>query len=325
MTSTPRILLVDDDTALLRLLEMRLQASGYDISCAESGEQALDQIRLHSFDLVLTDLRMDGMDGLTLFSCIQQEQPDLPVIIITAHGSIPEAVEATQKGVFGFLSKPIDKDHLLDTVRAALHSSQRQRDQSWRAGIISHSARMEQVLDQAQRVAASDVSVLITGPSGSGKELVARAIHRASSRADKPFIALNCGALPEQLLESELFGHAKGAFTGAVNQHDGLFRAAQGGTLFLDEIGDMPLALQVKLLRVLQDRTVRPVGSTQSMPVDVRIISATHHDLEAAMLSQEFREDLYYRLNVVNLELPPLRERPEDIPLLARHFLTQDR
>jgi two-component system response regulator GlrR len=323
MTSTPRILLVDDDTALLRLLEMRLQASGYEISCADSGEQALEQIRQHSFDLVLTDLRMDGMDGLTLFSHIRQEQPDLPVIIITAQGSLPEAVEATQKGVFGFLSKPIDEDHLLDTVRAALHSSQRQRDQSWRAGIISHSARMEQVLDQAQRVAASDVSVLITGPSGSGKKLVARAIHQASSRADKPFIALNCGALPEQLLESELFGHAKGAFSGAVNQHDGLLLAAQGGTLFLDEISDMPLALQAKLLRVLQDRAVRPVGSTQSMPVDVRIISATHHDLEAAMLSREFREDLYYRLNVVNLELPPLRERPEDIPLLARHFLTQ--
>jgi two-component system response regulator GlrR len=182
---------------------------------------------------------------------------------------------------------------------------------------------MEQLLDQAQRVAASDVSVLITGPSGSGKELVARAIHQASARADQPFIAINCGALPEQLLESELFGHTKGAFTGAVNQHEGLFRAAQGGTLFLDEIGDMPVALQVKLLRVLQDRTIRPVGSTQSTPVDVRIISATHRDLEAAMLSQEFREDLYYRLNVVNLELPPLRERPEDIPLLARHFLTQ--
>ncbi|GAA0786935.1 sigma 54-interacting transcriptional regulator [Marinobacterium sediminicola] len=323
MTSTPNILLVDDDTALLKLLEMRLQASGYEISCAESGEEALGLIRQYSFDLVLTDLRMDGMDGLTLFSRIQQEQPDLPVIIMTAHGSIPEAVEATQKGVFGFLSKPIDKQHLLDTVRAALKSSQRNLDQSWRASIISHSDRMEQILDQAQRVAASDVSVLITGPSGSGKELVAKAIHKASARGDKPFVAINCGALPEQLLESELFGHTKGAFTGAVNQHEGLFRAAQGGTLFLDEIGDMPITLQVKLLRALQERTIRPVGSTQSVPIDVRIISATHRNLESAMLSQEFREDLYYRLNVVNLELPPLRERPEDIPLLARHFLSQ--
>eukprot|EP01155_Anaeramoeba_flamelloides_P051495 Anaeramoba_flamelloidesc42428_g1_i4.p1 GENE.c42428_g1_i4~~c42428_g1_i4.p1 ORF type:complete len:208 (-),score=31.48 c42428_g1_i4:5-628(-) len=206
MTSTPHILLVDDDTALLRLLEMRLQASGYQISSAESGEEALSLVRQHSFDLVLTDLRMDGMDGLTLFSRIQQEQPDLPVIIITAHGSIPEAVEATQKGVFGFLSKPIDKQHLLDTVRAALSNSQRSQDQSWRTGIISHSDRMEQVLDQAQRVAASDVSVLITGPSGSGKELVAKAIHKASARGDKPFVAINCGALPEQLLESEQEG-----------------------------------------------------------------------------------------------------------------------
>eukprot|EP01155_Anaeramoeba_flamelloides_P051493 Anaeramoba_flamelloidesc42428_g1_i12.p1 GENE.c42428_g1_i12~~c42428_g1_i12.p1 ORF type:complete len:292 (-),score=43.78 c42428_g1_i12:7-882(-) len=281
MTSTPHILLVDDDTALLRLLEMRLQASGYQISSAESGEEALSLVRQHSFDLVLTDLRMDGMDGLTLFSRIQQEQPDLPVIIITAHGSIPEAVEATQKGVFGFLSKPIDKQHLLDTVRAALSNSQRSQDQSWRTGIISHSDRMEQVLDQAQRVAASDVSVLITGPSGSGKELVAKAIHKASARGDKPFVAINCGALPEQLLESELFGHTKGAFTGAVNQHEGLFRAAQGGTLFLDEIGDMPITLQVKLLRALQERTIRPVGSTQNVPVDVRIISATHRNLES--------------------------------------------
>ncbi|MBP0047968.1 sigma 54-interacting transcriptional regulator [Marinobacterium sp. AK62] len=323
MTSTPHILLVDDDTALLKLLEMRLKASGYSTDCAESGEDALAMINQQSFDLVLTDLRMDGMDGLTLFSRIQQEQPDLPVIIITAHGSIPEAVEATQKGVFGFLSKPIDKQHLLDTVRAALNSSQRQQDQTWREGIISHSGPMSEVLDQAHRVAASDVSVLITGPSGSGKELVARAIHKASARADQPFVAINCGALPEQLLESELFGHTKGAFTGAINQHSGLFRAAQGGTLFLDEIGDMPLALQVKLLRALQERVIRPVGSTESIPIDVRVISATHRDLEAAMLSQEFREDLYYRLNVVNLELPPLRERPEDIPLLARHFLTQ--
>ena len=265
---------------------------------------------------------MDEMDGMALFKQIQQSWPGLPVVIITAHGTIPEAVAATQQGVFGFLTKPIDKVQLLDTVRAALVSAERRQDSAWRDDIITSSPIMQQMLDQAHRVAASDVSVLITGPSGSGKELMAKAIHRASRRADKKFVAINCGALPEQLLESELFGHIKGSFTGATANHQGLFQAADGGTLFLDEIGDMPMTLQVKLLRVLQEKVVRPVGSVESKPVDVRVISATHRNLDQAMLSEEFREDLYYRLNVVNFELPALRERAEDIPLLARHFLT---
>jgi two-component system response regulator GlrR len=323
MNRTPHLLLVDDDTALLKLLKMRLQAQDYHISTAESGQEALQRLSGDTVDLVITDLRMDHMDGMALFEQIQRRRPELPVIIMTAHGSIPEAVSATQRGVYAFLTKPIDRDQLLDTVRSALQSNARRQDQEWRAGIIGTSPAIESLLLQAQRVAESDVSLLITGASGSGKECFAKAIHKASRRANKAFVAINCGALPEQLLESELFGHTKGAFTGAITQHRGLFQAAHGGTLFLDEIGDMPQPLQVKLLRVLQERMVRAVGSTESVPIDVRIISATHRNLEQAIEAQEFREDLYYRLNVVNLDLPPLRERPEDIPLLARHFLSK--
>ena len=317
----PHILLVDDDASLLKLLSMRLSASGYQISCAESAEEALEVLS-EKIDLLVTDLRMEGMDGMALFKQVQRLYPQLPVIIITAHGSIPEAVTATQQGVFGFLTKPIDRDQLMQTIEAALASTSRSEGE-WRNNIISRSHTMEQLLQEAEQIAGSDVSVLITGASGSGKELLANAIHKASSRCKKPFIAINCGALPEQLLESELFGHSKGAFTGAVNKHEGLFQAANGGTLFLDEIGDMPTPLQVKLLRVLQERHIRPVGSTDTIDVDVRVISATHRDLEQAMQDKSFREDLFYRLNVLNLHLPPLKNRPEDIPPLARHFVEQ--
>lgn len=322
--NTAHLLLVDDDPSLLKLLGMRLESCGYRVSAVESGERALALIEQHHPDLVLTDLRMDGMDGMALFGEIQSRYPGLPVIMLTAHGSIPEAVSATRQGVFGFLTKPIDRDELLGLVEEALSRAAPDRSGArarWRDGIVTRSSAMEQVLDQAGRVGASDVSVLISGPSGSGKELMARALHRASRRAERPFVAINCGALPEQLLESELFGHARGAFTGAVSAHEGLFRAADGGTLFLDEIGDMPISLQIKLLRVLQERQIRPLGSTQNVEVDVRILSATHRDLNAAMAAGSFREDLYYRLNVVNLRLPSLSERPEDIPLLAQHYL----
>jgi two-component system response regulator GlrR len=319
MSYRPLILLVDDDPSILKLLSLRLTSSGYRVNTATSGQEALSSLDQVKPDLILSDLQMDGMGGMELFHAIQQRDPVLPVVIITAHGSIPDAVDATRRGLFGFLTKPIDKDQLLSTIKTALESVPH-RDSSWGA-IVTQSPLMEQLINQAGRVAKSDVTILISGPSGSGKELLAQAIHDASRRADQPFIAINCGALPEQLLESELFGHTKGAFTGAVNRHQGLFLAADHGTLLLDEIGDMPLPLQVKLLRVLQERQVRPLGSTESIPIDVRIISATHRNLEQAMIKGEFREDLYYRLNVVNLELPPLRERPEDIPLLARHFV----
>jgi len=325
-SANAHILLVDDDVSLLRLLGMRLESRGYRVTAVESGAEALRRLDAVSPDIVLSDLRMDEMDGMALFQAIQREMPGLPVIILTAHGSIPDAVHATQQGVYSFLTKPVDRDQLFSAIDEALeHTSagSGNDDEAWRASIITRSPEMERVLEQARMVATSDVSVLITGPSGSGKELLARAIHDASPRANKPFVAINCGALPEQLLESELFGHARGAFTGAVGDHKGLFQAADGGTLFLDEIGDMPLPLQVKLLRALQERQIRPLGSTQSIPVNVRILSATHRDLGQAMQQGEFREDFFYRLNVVNLKLPALQDRAEDVPLLARHLVAQ--
>lgn len=318
-----RLLLVDDDPGLLKLLGMRLVSEGYSVVTAESGPEALRTLSRDKVDLVVSDLRMDEMDGLQLFSEIQKVQPGMPVIILTAHGSIPDAVAATQQGVFSFLTKPVDKDALYKAIDDALEQSAPTTDERWRQAIVTRSPLMERLLEQAGMVAQSDVSVLINGQSGTGKEIVAQAIHNASPCRDKPFVAINCGALPEQLLESELFGHARGAFTGAVSNREGLFQAAEGGTLFLDEIGDMPVALQVKLLRVLQERKVRPLGSNRDIDIDVRIISATHRDLPKAMARGEFREDLFYRLNVVNLKIPPLAERTEDIPLLANHLLRQ--
>lgn len=318
-----RLLLVDDDPGLLKLLGMRLVSEGYSVVTAESGPEALRVLGREKVDLVISDLRMDEMDGLQLFSEIQKGHPGMPVIILTAHGSIPDAVAATQQGVFSFLTKPVDKDALYKAIDEALEQRSPATDEAWRQAIVTRSPLMLRLLEQAGIVAQSDVSVLINGQSGTGKEIVAQAIHNASPRHDKPFVAINCGALPEQLLESELFGHARGAFTGAVSNREGLFQAAEGGTLFLDEIGDMPVALQVKLLRVLQERKVRPLGSNRDIEINVRIISATHRDLPKAMARGEFREDLFYRLNVVNLKIPPLSERTEDIPLLANHLLRQ--
>ena len=321
------ILLVDDDPDLLKLISLRLTSAGYRVRTADSGEMALASIAVQRPAAVITDLRMPGIDGLQLFEAIHRQHPAMPVIILTAHGTIPDAVNATQRGVFGYLTKPFDSQDLLQKVASALEASggaapgTETSDAEWRAAIITRSPRMEDLLRQAKLVADSDASVLIFGESGTGKELRARAIHQASRRSDKPFVAVNCGAIPGDLLESELFGHARGAFTGAVQAHKGLFQAADGGTLFLDEIGDMPLPLQVKLLRVLQEGEVRPVGATQAIPVDVRMISATHRDLDAQREQGQFREDLYYRLNVVSLKLPSLAERREDIPLLAAHIL----
>ncbi|MCA1326994.1 sigma 54-interacting transcriptional regulator [Herbaspirillum sp. alder98] len=318
------LLLVDDDPDLLRLLTLRLNAAGYRVVGVGSSEAALAQLAITSPALVITDVRLPGMDGLALFDEIRSRQPTLPVILLTAHGTIPDAVDATTRGAFAYLTKPFDSAVLLDKIAQALSLSSpavEGDEQAWRADIVSRSQRVAELLAEARLVAASDASIMIRGDSGTGKELLARAIHRASPRAGKPFVALNCGAIPEQLLESELFGHVKGAFTGAVEHREGLFQAADGGTLFLDEIGDMPVPLQVKLLRVLQERSVRQVGANQAREVDVRIISATHRDLEVAMADSQFREDLYYRLNVVTLNLPSLGERREDIALLANHFL----
>ncbi len=322
------ILIVDDDHDLLKLLSLRLQASNYDVIAVDSGEKAMVELSLRKPQLVITDLCMDGMDGMALFNAIHKTNSTLPVIILTAHGTIPEAIEATRQGVFGFITKPFDAQHLLSQVEKALQISpleaedeQSGEEASWREGIITRSPLMEDVLSQAYLVANSEATIFIHGQSGTGKEVLAQAIHRASPRRDKPFIGVNCAAIPEHLLESELFGHVRGAFSGATRSYEGLFQAADGGTLFLDEIGDMPLALQVKLLRVLQERQVRPVGSTKTVPVDVRIISATHCDIEKEVSLGNFREDLFYRLNVVGLELPTLDERRQDIPLLANYFL----
>jgi two-component system, NtrC family, response regulator GlrR len=320
-----KILAVDDDPDLLRLLTIRLNSAGYEVIAVDCAEKALAQLSITRPELVVTDLRMAGMDGMMLFDAIHQTQPTLPVIILTAHGTIPDAVAATKRGVFGYLTKPFDSQALLDEVGRALkisgHGTAPVGDNEWSTAIITRNPAVENVLAKARLVAATDASVFIVGESGTGKELLAQAIHKASARCSQPFVAINCGAIPEQLLESELFGHVKGAFTGAVRDHKGLFQAAHGGTLFLDEIGDMALSLQVKLLRVLQERQVRPVGSAQSYDIDVRVISATHRTIATEMAEGRFREDLYYRLNVVALTLPPLAERPEDIPLLANHFL----
>ena len=319
----PQLLLVDDDKSLLRLLTIRLEGEGYQVTAVEDGQSALKKLQNDSYDVVLSDLRMPGLDGLSLFEEIMGIRKDIPVILMTAHGTIADAVSATQRGVFGFLPKPVDHDELRTLLQKALSQSQAAQPGDWAKDIITRSPDMLNVLDQAYRIAQREVSVLISGASGTGKELLANAIHKASNRNNKPFVAINCGALPENLLESELFGHAKGAFTGAVSAHPGLFREADGGTLFLDEIGDMPMTLQVKLLRALQERQIRPVGSSKHVDIDVRIISATHKDLHKEMEEGTFREDLYYQLNVVNLKLPSLKARSEDIPLLARSLLQQ--
>lgn len=326
MAERQRILLVDDDPSLLRVLAIRLSREGYDVETADDGRRALNLLPRQRPHVVITDMRMNGMDGMSLFEAIRAKQPTLPVVMLTAHGTIPEAVAATQKGMFAYLTKPFEKDHLLETVENALRvfgvdDTGSAGDDSWREEIVTRSAEMEALLREAWMIAQSDVSVLIRGESGTGKELLARAIHRASRRCQKQLVAVNCTAIPEQLFEAELFGHKKGAFTGATQSRVGLIESAHQGTVLFDEIGDMPPAFQVKLLRMLQEKEVRPVGATETVPVDVRVISATHQDLESAIAEKRFREDLYYRLNVVTLEIPPLDRRREDIPLLVERML----
>lgn len=318
------VLLVDDDPGLLQLLEFRLESFGYTTLSASSGTQALQLLEKHTIHAVISDLRMKPMDGLELFENIQARWPSLPVVMITAHGTIRDAVDATLKGVFSFLTKPVDRDELESVLKQAvkLRPGGETTASEIDNRLITRSARMFELLEQARLYAESDANVLITGESGTGKELMAETIHACSGRSGYPFVPINCSAIPHDLLESELFGHTKGAFTGANQARPGLLTAANRGTVLLDEIGDMPIQLQAKLLRVLQEKKVRPIGAVENTDIDVRIISATHVDLEASIAEKRFREDLFYRLNVVNLHIPPLRDRIEDVPLLADHFLS---
>jgi two-component system, NtrC family, response regulator GlrR len=319
---TAKILTVDDDPVLLRLIGILLREEGFSVLAASSAEHALALMATERPDLMVTDLCMEGMDGMVLFDTVRRRFPMLPVIILTAHGTISEAVEATRRGVSGYVTKPYEARSLLREIEKALGTHIAPAvPTSADPPIFTRNPLLQAVIDEARAVATTDASVLILGDTGTGKELLAQTIHDWSARRDAPFIAVNCGAIPEPLLESELFGHRKGSFTGATRDHLGLFQEAEGGTIFLDEIGDMPLSLQVKLLRVLQEREVRPVGATRAVPIDVRLVSATHRDLDSEIAEARFREDLYYRINVVSFRLPSLAERREDIPLLAGHFL----
>jgi DNA-binding NtrC family response regulator len=333
MTPALRILVVDDEPAQRELVAGFLRRQGFDVTTAADGETALERFRATPADAILTDQKMPGLSGLAVVEAARAIDPDVAVIVMTAYGTIESAVTAMKGGAADYLTKPVNLDELLRRLdrlrerralvrenrelRAALDDGQRVE------GVIGESAAMQEVLSLVRRVAASEATVLIRGESGTGKELIARAVHHASARAAGPLVCVNCAALPETLLESELFGHEKGAFTGAHAARQGRFEAAHGGSLFLDEIGDLPLHLQVKLLRVLQEREVERLGSSRPIPVDVRLLAATHCDLEAAVRAGTFRDDLYYRLDVVTVTVPPLRERRADIPPLLEHFVAR--
>jgi len=310
------ILVVDDEKNQREILQMILTAEGYDVTTASSGEAALKFVKEKHFDIVLTDLKMTGMSGLDLLKELVTFDKSIIVILLTAHGTVDSAFEAKELGAFAYLQKPYDRDKLLDTIERAL-SKLNQLDTE----IISASPQMDRVKKLILKVARSNSTVLIRGESGTGKELIARAIHQNSPRANAIFQAVNCAAINENLLESELFGHERGAFTGAIAEKKGLFEVADGGTLFLDEIGELDISLQAKLLRALQEKTIRRVGGTKETPVDVRVIAATNRDLLKMTQDGRFREDLYYRLNVLSIEVPPLRERRADIPLLIDYFI----
>ena len=328
-----RILIVDDDHGLLQLLKMRLAAMGFDVTTCTSGEEAIAEARRQLFDLAITDLRLGGLDGLAVTEELLLIHPNIPVLILTAHGSIPNAVEAVQKGAFGYLQKPFDDKELRGNIEKALAQQRMSREiQRLKLlvkelygleNVVARSPKMQVLFQQIAQVADTDATICLFGETGTGKEVLARVIHCNSRKARGPFIALNCAAIPDSLFESELFGHIKGAFTGASNSKRGLIQSANGGTLFLDEIGEVPLPMQVKLLRAIQEREVKEVGADYSMKVDVRIVAASNKDLGEAVRQGTFRNDLYYRIQVVPLTIPPLRERRDDIPLLVQHFLKQ--
>lgn len=322
------ILLIEDDASTASALQKVMCDEGYAVDVAERGDTGLIRAREESFDVVITDLRLPGLDGLELVSQLHAAKPKLPIILMTAHGTTETAIEATKLGAYEYLLKPFEADQLFDLVAAAVRSSLLMSEpvelgdaREARSAIVGNSRAMQAIYKEIGRVAATPVTVLIRGATGTGKELIARAIYQHSDRAQKPFIAINCAAIPETLLESELFGHERGAFTGAQARRIGRFEQAEGGTLFLDEIGDLNAGTQAKLLRVLQERIIQRLGSGENIPVDVRVLAATHRDLDAAIQEKEFREDLFYRLSVVTIALPALRERADDIPALVRFFI----
>jgi two-component system, NtrC family, response regulator AtoC len=327
-----QVLIVDDEPNLRKILAAQLSRDGYDVLLAEDGEQGLSLLRENHIDLVVTDLKMPRVDGMTLLREALREQPELPIVMITAHGTVDTAVEALKLGAFDYLTKPFDKDEVRQIVAKALKTRQladveattETKDVAGAPfGIIGESPGLTELYTVLERVADSPTTVLITGESGTGKELVARALHDHSSRSGKPFIKVNCAAIPKELIESELFGYERGAFTGAVSSKPGRFELANGGTLFLDEIGEIPVEMQVKLLRALQESEFERVGGIKTIRVDVRLVAATNRDLKKLIAQNLFREDLFYRLNVVSLRLPALRERATDIPLLVEHFLAK--
>jgi len=328
-----KLLIVDDDRNLLELIKMRLESLDYEVTAARDEEEAKQAVVGNAYDLAVVDLQLVHQDGISLMEELRLKNPELPVIILTAHGSIESAVEAIKRGAYTYLTKPFDARELTLHIARALENRRLTSEIERLRGLLSEkydfkniiakSETMRMVLESVSRIANTDSTVYIHGESGTGKEAIAQAIHLASGRKDNAFVAVNCAAIPETLLESVLFGHEKGAFTGAIKSSKGLFAQAQGGTIFLDEIGDVPLAIQAKLLRVLQERQFHPVGSEQELEVDVRIIVATNKNLEDQVKQGLFREDLFYRIHVIPIELPPLRERREDIPLLVEHFLNK--
>jgi two-component system response regulator HydG len=331
--SDPRILIVDDETAILDTLRILLKREGFQVDTAVGGQQGIDRMNEAKPDVVLTDVRMPGVGGLEVLLAARELDPSLPVILMTAQASLQTAIRAVNEGAYYYIQKPFANDELVAIVRRASESRQlkrenqqlrteiRRRDRGDAVRPIGRSRSFVESLKLAETVGPTDSTVLISGESGTGKEVLARYLHELSTRAEGPFVSINCGALPENLLESELFGHVRGSFTGAVRDKQGMFVAAKGGTFFLDEVGEMSPATQVKLLRVLQEREVIPVGATEAIPVDVRIVAATNRDLDEEIRRGGFRSDLFYRLNVITLHLPPLRDRPDDVPLLATYFL----